>query len=94
MTWSLDWLLLIPCVMGVVGNLLDSVFGAVLENPGHISKYTNNCSTAIIGGLLGLLILALVRARMEIIIYLTSIPCFGMTAIAAGQHPVPSRTRK
>lgn len=56
MTESLDWLLLIPFAMGVLGNLLDSVFGAVLENPGYISKYTNNCSTAIIGAFVGLLI--------------------------------------
>ncbi len=56
MTESLDWLLLIPFAMGVLGNLLDSVFGAVLENPGYISKYTNNCSTAIIGAAAGLLI--------------------------------------
>ncbi len=52
-TETLDWMLLIPFVAGVVGNLLDSVFGAVLENPGHISKYTNNASTAIIGAILG-----------------------------------------
>lgn len=56
MTESLDWMLLIPFAMGVLGNLLDSVFGAVLENPGYISKYTNNCSTAIIGAFVGLLI--------------------------------------
>ena len=53
MTESLDWMLLIPFAMGVFGNLLDSVFGAVLENPGYISKYTNNCSTALIGAFLG-----------------------------------------
>ena len=46
---SLDIMLLIPFVAGVVGNLMDSVFGAVLENPGYISKYSNNCSTALVG---------------------------------------------
>ena len=50
---SLDVMLLIPFGAGVVGNLLDSVFGAVLENPGYISKYTNNCSTALIGAAFG-----------------------------------------
>ena len=53
MTETLDWMLLIPFAMGVLGNLLDSVFGAVLENPGYISKYTNNCSTALIGAVIG-----------------------------------------
>lgn len=57
---DLDILLLIPFAMGVLGNLLDSVFGAVLENPGYISKYTNNCSTAIIGAVVGVVIYLLV----------------------------------
>lgn len=52
-TEELNMLLLIPFIAGVVGNLLDSVFGAVLENPGYISKYTNNCSTALIGAAFG-----------------------------------------
>lgn len=56
MTEGLDWMLLIPFAMGVFGNLLDSVFGAVLENPGYISKYTNNCSTALISAFIGMLI--------------------------------------
>ena len=56
-----DWLFLIPFAMGVVGNLLDSVFGAVLENPGYITKYANNCSTALIGAVLGLAVYLLVR---------------------------------
>lgn len=53
LTESLDWMLLLPFAMGVLGNILDSVFGAVLENPGYISKYTNNCSTALISAVLG-----------------------------------------
>ena len=53
MMGNLDILLLIPFVAGVVGNLMDSVFGAVLENTGYISKYTNNCSTALIGAAFG-----------------------------------------
>ncbi len=56
MTESLSVLLLIPFAMGVFGNLLDSVFGAVLENPGYISKYINNGSTEMISGLLGVMI--------------------------------------
>lgn len=60
-TEGLDWMLLVPFAMGVLGNLLDSVFGAVFENPGHMSKYTNNCSTAIIGAVVGLAIYLLLR---------------------------------
>lgn len=58
---ELDWLLLIPFAMGVLGNLLDSVFGAVFENRGRMSKYANNCSTALIGGIVGLAIYAVIR---------------------------------
>lgn len=53
---TLDALLLIPFAMGVLGNLLDSIFGAVLENPGYISKYTNNASTGFIAAIIGGLI--------------------------------------
>ncbi len=53
MTNGLSVLMLIPFAMGVFGNLLDSVFGAVLENKGLISKYTNNWSTELISGILG-----------------------------------------
>lgn len=58
-TGGLDATLLIPFVAGVVGNLMDSVFGAVLENPGYISKYTNNCSTALIGAAFGAVVFTL-----------------------------------
>lgn len=61
LTESLDWLLLIPFVAGVVGNLLDSVFGAVFENKGRMSKYANNCSTAIIGAFIALAIYLMLR---------------------------------
>lgn len=60
LTESLNWLLLLPFAMGVLGNLLDSVFGAVLENPGYISKYTNNCSTALIAAIIGVMIYMLI----------------------------------
>ena len=53
MTESMDWMVLVPFVAGVVGNLMDSVVGATLENPGHISKYGNNCLTSMIGAAFG-----------------------------------------
>jgi len=53
MTESLSIWVLIPFTMGVFGNLLDSVFGALIENRGLISKYTNNWSTELISGILG-----------------------------------------
>ncbi len=52
MTASLSPLLLIPFVFGVFGNFLDSIFGALLENKGYISKYTNNWSTELISALI------------------------------------------
>ena len=68
-TESLGWMLLIPFAMGVLGNLLDSVFGAVLENPGYISKYTNNCSTALIGAVVGLAIYLILRYHYILVRY-------------------------
>lgn len=56
MTASLDWLLLLPFLFGVLGNFLDSLFGALLENRGLISKYTNNWSTELIAALLASLV--------------------------------------
>ncbi len=52
MTASIDWLFLIPFVFGIFGNILDSLFGAWFENRGLISKYTNNWTTELIGGVL------------------------------------------
>ena len=48
--------ILVPMVMGLVGSLLDSVFGATLENKGRMSKYANNSLSAIISAVLGMLI--------------------------------------
>ena len=48
---DIDILLLIPFIAGVLGNLLDSVFGVLLEDRGYMSKYSNNASTAIISAL-------------------------------------------
>ena len=56
MTASVSWLLLIPFVFGVFGNILDSLFGAWFENRGWISKYTNNWATEMISGLLAALV--------------------------------------
>lgn len=48
----------IPLVViaGMFGNIMDSVLGAVLENPGYIGKYTNNCSTSLLGAMLGFIL--------------------------------------
>ncbi|MDR3282612.1 MAG: DUF92 domain-containing protein [Candidatus Methanoplasma sp.] len=55
-----DLLMLIPVLTGMAGCFLDSVFGATLESRGKISKYANNCVTAIIGAVLGFLIVVLI----------------------------------
>lgn len=47
-----DMLLLVPIAMGLVGCMLDSLFGATLESKGIISKYTNNALSGVIGALL------------------------------------------
>ncbi|MCQ2070777.1 MAG: DUF92 domain-containing protein [archaeon] len=52
----LDIRFVIPAMAGLFGNLADSFLGAVLENPGYISKYTNNASTSLIGGIAGFLV--------------------------------------
>lgn len=41
---------------GMFGNVMDSLLGALLENPGYIGKYTNNCATSLMGALLGFLL--------------------------------------
>lgn len=53
MEGGLSTLLLLPFIMGVFGNILDSLFGALLENKGYISKYVNNASTGLIPALIG-----------------------------------------
>jgi uncharacterized protein (TIGR00297 family) len=56
----LDAWVIIPAITGFIGNLLDSVLGATLENAGHISKYTNNCMTALMGAAIGMTLYALI----------------------------------
>ena len=52
---DLSWLLLIPAFAGMAGNLLDSLFGATIEDR-YITKYTNNFVTGLLGGLIAALI--------------------------------------
>ena len=47
---------LVIVAAGMVGNIMDSILGAVLENPGYIGKYTNNCATSLIGAVVGFLL--------------------------------------
>ncbi|MDR1405311.1 MAG: DUF92 domain-containing protein [Candidatus Methanoplasma sp.] len=53
---GIDVYVLVPIAMGVLGSTVDSLLGATLEERGTISKYTNNCVSGFIGGILGLLI--------------------------------------
>ena len=55
-----DILMIIPIIAGFLGNIIDSVLGASLESRGMISKYTNNCVSAIFGAVIGItLVMAL-----------------------------------
>lgn len=47
------WKAMIVVAAGIFGNVMDSVLGAILENPGYIGKYTNNCATSLMGAMLG-----------------------------------------
>ena len=55
----LDLKVTIVIAAGMFGNVMDSVLGAVLENPGYIGKYTNNASTALLGAIFGAFVFAL-----------------------------------
>jgi uncharacterized protein (TIGR00297 family) len=51
---GIDILVMIPIAMGFLGNILDSVFGASFEGKGKMSKYANNCISALLAAVLGL----------------------------------------
>lgn len=51
---TVDVRVIIPIICGTIGCFLDSLLGATLETKGIINKYTNNCVTGILGGLLAI----------------------------------------
>ncbi|MDR3075182.1 MAG: DUF92 domain-containing protein [Candidatus Methanoplasma sp.] len=57
---GIDVYIFVPILMGIIGNIVDSLLGATLEERGRISKYTNNCISGLVGGMLGLLIILFV----------------------------------
>lgn len=48
---DLSWLAVIPMIAGIAGNILDSFFGATVEDR-VISKYSNNFITGLFGAVL------------------------------------------
>ncbi len=52
---DISWLLLIPMTVGMAGNLLDSLFGATIEDR-YISKFANNFATGLFGAVLAAVI--------------------------------------
>ena len=57
---TVDLRVIIPIVCGMIGCFLDSIIGATLETKGIVNKYTNNCVTGILGGLLALLLCTMI----------------------------------
>lgn len=53
-------LFFIPVLSGFVGCMLDSFFGVTLEDQGHISKYSNNALTGLLGGIIAMLLFQIV----------------------------------
>ena len=49
---TLDVWVIVPAVCGMIGCLADSYVGATIETWGYVSKYTNNCMTGLLGGIL------------------------------------------
>lgn len=49
---TLDAWVIVPAVCGMIGCLADSYVGATIETWGYVSKYTNNCMTGLLGGIL------------------------------------------
>lgn len=56
-----DPMMAVVAACGMLGNVLDSVVGAVWENKGKISKYGNNCLTAFAGAVVGFLLCVLIQ---------------------------------
>ena len=80
MTGGLEIYLLIPFVAGVAGNILDSLFGTLLEDRGYMSKYTNNASTALLGAVIGAaLFIVLARSHAVIPVALSGVMRIGAT---------------
>ena len=51
---TFDIWFIVPAICGFLGCMADSYIGATVETWGYVSKYTNNCITEIIGGLLAI----------------------------------------
>lgn len=51
---SLSIVMIVPVLCGFLGCIADSFVGATVETWGKVSKYTNNCSTGLFGGLLAI----------------------------------------
>lgn len=54
---TLDVLVLIPTVCGIIGCFADSYIGATIETKGYVSKYANNTITGVLGGILAVAVL-------------------------------------
>ena len=56
---GVDSFILIPIFAGFMGNIIDSLLGATLESRKLISKYTNNCVSALLGAAIGAILIIL-----------------------------------
>jgi uncharacterized protein (TIGR00297 family) len=53
---GIDIFIIVPILMGVIGNLLDSALGATVESSGRISKYVTNCVSAFVAAVIGIIL--------------------------------------